>query len=190
VALLWVADARGEWWSAGGALGAAALKAFVQAALPEEAVKVVALAWLFRRLPPQAAAELTAAAAAVRGAAFGLGFAAVESVLYAAHGGVEVTLVRGFTAIPCHVFLGSVMAHYLARFYGDAPRDRSALVKAFFVPLVLHGLYDYPLMVEVKGDARDGLTSLVLAGLVLALLAAWTRVLLTAGSASSRPRLP
>ena len=78
--------------------------------------------------------------------AISLGFAAVENVMYVLKGGMQVGIIRAFTAVPAHAFFGIVMGYYfgLARF---VPGARSAnLSKAFVIPWLLHGLYDFLLL--------------------------------------------
>ena len=47
------------------------------------------------------------------------------------------------------------------------------------MPLLLHGLYDYPLMTTTGPDLAQSTACMVLSVMVLLLLAAWTRSLLT-----------
>lgn len=75
-----------------------------------------------------------------------LGFAAVENILYVYQGGIQVGLLRAFTAVPAHAFFGMLMGYYfgLARF---VPGHRLInLTKAFVIPWLLHGLYDFILL--------------------------------------------
>jgi len=150
-------------------LAEALLAAFIQAALPEESVKLLVMLWLCRQVA-------SGRAAVTSGVAFGLGFAFVENLIYAAHGGWVASLIRLVSAVPCHAFLGAVMAYYVAR--ALAQPSPAALIKAWLVPLLLHGLYDLPLMIAVDG-LRASAQAALLTGLVLALLATWTRFLLT-----------
>ncbi|MCY0877089.1 MAG: PrsW family glutamic-type intramembrane protease [Firmicutes bacterium] len=70
--------------------------------------------------------------------AIGLGFAAVENVLYVTSSGITTAFVRAFTAVPGHALFGVVMGSAFARakFYGGSYR------KAFWLPAILHGTYD------------------------------------------------
>lgn len=70
--------------------------------------------------------------------AIGLGFAAVENVLYVTSSGLSTAFVRAFTAVPGHALFGVVMGSAFARakfFHGSYP-------KAFWLPAILHGTYD------------------------------------------------
>lgn len=78
-----------------------------------------------------------------------LGFAAIENVMYVVQSGYQTALVRALTAVPAHALFGITMGYYLgiARMYEEL---RGAyLRKAILVPILLHGLYDFILMVEV-----------------------------------------
>lgn len=78
-----------------------------------------------------------------------LGFAAVENVLYVLDGGYHTAIVRAITAVPAHALFGVTMGYYLgiARMYSEIRKEY--LRKALLIPIVLHGIYDFILMVEV-----------------------------------------
>ncbi|HPT15275.1 MAG TPA: PrsW family glutamic-type intramembrane protease [Bacteroidales bacterium] len=75
--------------------------------------------------------------------AVSLGFAALENVLYVFRGGMQVGLLRAFTAVPAHAFFGMIMGYYfgLARFVQGAKSKN--LLKAIALPWFFHGLYDF-----------------------------------------------
>lgn len=80
-----------------------------------------------------------------------LGFAAVENVLYVLNYGETVGYSRAILSVPGHALFGVTMGFYfgLARFY---PKSRSILlIKAFVYPVLLHGIFDFILML---GDMR------------------------------------
>jgi RsiW-degrading membrane proteinase PrsW (M82 family) len=75
-----------------------------------------------------------------------LGFAGVENILYVTDGGMSVGVTRAFTAIPAHALFGVLMGYHfgLARFY---PKERTErLILALFIPILVHGIYDFILM--------------------------------------------
>jgi len=78
-----------------------------------------------------------------------LGFAGVENVLYVIDGGMQTALMRALTAVPAHAIFGITMGHYLgiARIYKELKGPY--LARALLVPILLHGIYDFILMVEV-----------------------------------------
>ena len=76
-----------------------------------------------------------------------LGFAAIENLFYVfSDNSMQVGILRAFTAVPGHTIFGIVMGFYLglARF---STQDRGKwLLKAFTIPWLLHGIYDFMLM--------------------------------------------
>lgn len=158
------------------------LRAFLHAALPEEAAKCAALLYCLRR----SAAGVKPLHAMALGALVGLGFAGVETVVYGFRAGAPAASLRVFTAIPCHLFLGVLSGYYCWAARQSAVAVNAA--KALLLPVLLHGLYDLPLMaasmaVESPGGAAAvpaGLFehALLLSAMVLFLLAAWARYFL------------
>ncbi len=82
-------------------------------------------------------------------------------------------MVRAFTAVPAHAFLGALMGCYAGRArLARAGRGRW-LVLALAVPTLLHGLYDFPLLAWERagaGGAPPDAAILGLAGLVPAIV--------------------
>lgn len=77
-----------------------------------------------------------------------LGFAAIENLFYVFSNvnSTQVGLLRAFTAVPGHTIFGIVMGFYLglARF---SERNRNKwLIRAFTIPWLLHGIYDFLIM--------------------------------------------
>jgi len=76
-----------------------------------------------------------------------LGFAAIENLFYVfSNNSMQVGILRAFTAVPGHTIFGIVMGFYLglARF---SEKDRGKwLLRAFIVPFLLHGVYDFLIM--------------------------------------------
>jgi len=76
-----------------------------------------------------------------------LGFATIENLFYVfSENSLQVGLVRAFTAVPGHTIFGIVMGFYLgmARFISNG--SGKWLLRAFLVPWLLHGLYDFMIM--------------------------------------------
>ena len=119
-----------------------AYDAFVVAAFTEEIFKFTALYILFWK-NPNFNEKFDGLVYAVF---ISLGFAGFENVLYVLRGGVQVGWVRAFTAVPFHALDGVVMGYYfgLAKFI-PAFKDRY-LKLSFFMPFLLHGIYDLILM--------------------------------------------
>lgn len=122
---------------------AALVRAFFGAAIPEEALKLAVLVWYCRRKDDfdEPMDGL------VYGATVSLGFATLENVLYVLDGGLGVALLRAFTAVPAHAAFGAVMGFYIGLAHFLPHRRRRYLWLAFLVPVLLHGLYDYPPMI-------------------------------------------
>jgi protease PrsW len=117
-------------------------EAFMMAAIPEELFKfLVVRFYCVRHREFDEPMD-----GIVYGAAASLGFASLENILYVTQGGLGVALMRAITAVPNHAFLGALMGYYLgqARFSPQTARQSTRL--ALLVPILLHGLYDYPLL--------------------------------------------
>lgn len=75
--------------------------------------------------------------------AISLGFASVENVLYLLTNGIEYGFSRAFFPVSSHALFGVIMGYY----FGKAKiRDSSTnynLALAFFIPFVLHGIYNF-----------------------------------------------
>lgn len=93
----------------------------------------------------------------VYGATASLGFATLENVLYVSDGGLHVAILRAFLAVPGHAFLGAIMGYYVSRAKFTGGDRRPLLVRALAIPILLHGLYDTPLLAGdcSGGDASD-----------------------------------
>jgi RsiW-degrading membrane proteinase PrsW (M82 family) len=76
-----------------------------------------------------------------------LGFAAIENLFYVfSNNSMQVGLLRAFTAVPGHTIFGVVMGFYLGLARFDPLSRRKWLLRAFMVPWLLHGVYDFLLM--------------------------------------------
>lgn len=144
------------------------VRAFVQAAIPEETSKLLAMTCLLAVLRRRVK-QVTPRSALVTGVAVGLGFALVESlirvievvVMVDGASAMLVGFLRIHTALPLHVGLGALSACYVGM---------GAFSRAWMIPVVLHGLYDVAIFEASRGG---GLFSLVLGYTVLALLIWW-----------------
>ena len=80
-----------------------------------------------------------------------LGFAAVENVLYVLTNGFATAVVRAIFSIPGHAMFGVVMGSCLGaakwmESHRQLEQAASLRKKAFLLPAVLHGLYDFLLV--------------------------------------------
>lgn len=124
--------------------GEAFAGAFIGAAIPEEVVKFLLLYFIVREHKDcDSGGDLFCAAMLI-----GLGFAGLENVLYLLGSGehwFNLGVMRGLLAVPAHTVFGCVMGMFAARtFRGQAPTLNWSL--ALIIPVMAHGLYDFPLM--------------------------------------------
>jgi RsiW-degrading membrane proteinase PrsW (M82 family) len=128
-----------------GQIGTAAYHAFVVAGTTEEAFKFLVLYLLIWKSP-----SFNEQFDGIVYAVFvSLGFAAVENVIYVMEGGMQTAMLRALTAVPAHALFGITMGYYLgiARRYQEL--RSSYLIRALLYPILLHGIYDFILMVEI-----------------------------------------
>jgi len=64
-------------------------------------------------------------------------------------GGVKIAIVRALTAVPAHAFFGITMGYYFGIAHMYTEIRKAYLLKAILIPILLHGIYDFILMVEV-----------------------------------------
>ncbi len=76
-----------------------------------------------------------------------LGFATLENILYVLNSGVETGIFRAFTSVPTHAFLGIIMGSYMGKAkFADKLQKNKFLWLSIFVPLLLHGIFDFVLL--------------------------------------------
>lgn len=157
-----------------------AYAAFLLAAVPEELAK-----YLFLRRHIRSHHCDEPMDGLLYGALVSLGFAAVENVLYVLQGGFWTGAFRAVTAVPMHASCGALMGLALARgkLFGAGPGR--GLLPALTVPIVIHGLYDWPLLALHDRDAVDGVELLAAFGGSFAVLA-WSVVRVRRHSAALR----
>ncbi|MBI5261671.1 MAG: PrsW family intramembrane metalloprotease [Bradyrhizobium sp.] len=134
---------------------AQAMRSIFGVALPEEAVKVIAIVVISARRKPSA----DPMDPVVYGAAVGLGFAAYENLAYLVqHAEMwrSLAALRSVLTVPFHGALGIIAGAYLAlgrsgtalgahRHNRDWARLSSRLLM-FMAPLALHSAFDFPLL--------------------------------------------
>lgn len=78
-----------------------------------------------------------------------LGFATTENIGYVLFSGFHTAFVRSLTAVPAHALFGVIMGYYFgkARFASEN-KSIKYLTLAFFVPIILHGIYDFILFAQ------------------------------------------
>ena len=78
----------------------------------------------------------------------GMGFATFENLLYVQAGGLEVAILRMFTAVPAHAAFGVIMGYYVGLAKFDYANRNTLLLKGLLWAVLLHGAYDFFLMLN------------------------------------------
>jgi RsiW-degrading membrane proteinase PrsW (M82 family) len=76
----------------------------------------------------------------------GMGFATLENLYFVMDGGWKVGILRMFTAIPAHAVFGVVMGYYVGKAKYVPHKNLENSLKAIFVTIFLHGIYNYLLL--------------------------------------------
>ena len=93
-----------------------------------------------------------------------LGFATIENILYVFDDGIGVAIMRMFTSVPGHVCFAIVMGYFYSKARlsinrGDMVSCKKYKRKAFSISILLHGCYDFLIMMDSE-TAGDGITTL------------------------------
>lgn len=113
--------------------------AFLVAAIPEEGFKLLAL-WLLLRKNPYFDEHIDGIVYAV---SIGLGFAAVENIIYLLEDESWMTtaIVRSLLAVPGHYAFAVLMGFYYSLYcFVDHSKKNAACI--LMVPVIIHGIYD------------------------------------------------
>lgn len=95
-----------------------------------------------------------------------MGFAAVENIMYVSQGGIEVALLRAFTAIPAHATFGIIMGYYMGKAKFSKHKIKWNLI-GLSVAVLFHGAYDFFLFIGfIPGISIGAFVSLIV-GVVL-----------------------
>jgi len=99
----------------------------------------------------------------VYGVVASLGFATFENILYVFDGGLSVAVSRAFSAVPFHAFAGAILGYYVGQAKFRPEEKWLLIVKGYGAVMLLHGLYDFPLLtlMAVKTASSGGLLGLV-----------------------------
>lgn len=146
------------------------LDAFFSAAIPEEFFKFLVLT-LYCSRHKEFNEPMDGI---VYGVAASLGFATLENVMYVSGGGLGLAILRGFTAVPGHAFTGAIMGYYVGQARFASTGRARWMIAGYFVPMILHGLYDLPLLTLQKFSMRgiqpsDFEQVVMLGGVIMAL---------------------
>jgi protease PrsW len=76
-----------------------------------------------------------------------MGFAQIENIMYVMDGGLGTAVLRAVLSVPGHGFFAVLMGYHfsLAKFHEGVER-RNYILKAIFLPILFHGLYDFSIM--------------------------------------------
>ena len=89
----------------------------------------------------------------IYGVTVALGFAVLENIFYVLDRGWTVALSRAFTAVPMHACLGALLGYYVGQAH-RRPGRLGDLAYGLLVVVLLHGLYDFPLLMLRELDLR------------------------------------
>ena len=136
------------------------IQAFIVAALPEESFKLLAL-WLVLRKNPFFDEHFDGIVYAV---CVGLGFAAIENVLYIVgeeENWVGVAISRALLSVPGHYAFAVLMGYYYS-VYHFVDRSPKIALCILAVPVFAHGIYDAIAMSGTVSPAIGGLSFFIL----------------------------
>lgn len=135
------------------------IMAFFVAAIPEESFKLLAL-WLILRKNPFFDEHFDGIVYAV---CIGLGFAAMENVLYVFNDEewVTVAIGRALLAVPGHYAFAILMGFYYS-IYHFVDKSPKIAVCVLLVPVLAHGIYDSLAMSSIVDPSIGGISVLVL----------------------------
>ena len=89
----------------------------------------------------------------VYGVAASLGFAAYENIEYVLYAlkepSFEIATIRAYTAVPLHALCGIMMGFLITQSIFEKNNNYLNLVLALFIPVGIHGLYNYSLSSSV-----------------------------------------
>jgi protease PrsW len=95
-----------------------------------------------------------------------MGFAAVENIMYVFQGGLEVALLRAFTAIPAHAAFGVLMGYYIGKAKFSTHKTKWNLI-GLSTAILFHGTYDFFLFIDFIPGVFIGTFVSLLIGIVL-----------------------
>ncbi|MEI6816687.1 MAG: PrsW family glutamic-type intramembrane protease [Bacteroidota bacterium] len=99
-----------------------------------------------------------------------LGFATIENLHYVLKGGIDVALLRMFTAVPAHATFGVLMGYFtgLAKFRNH---KKSYLLLGLLVATLFHGTYDFFLLLQIIPGLYLGAIISLVAGILFSIKA-------------------
>lgn len=124
-----------------------AMDAFIVTALVEEGLKYITLKKLTWNVPDF---DYTFDAI-VYSVSVSMGFAIIENIAYVLSNGVGNALIRALISVPGHAVFAVYMGYYYGRaklsdIVGNSKEKKVLLKKALWVPVFLHGFFDFCLL--------------------------------------------
>ena len=119
----------------------AVLASFINAAFPEEVLKLAALSILVKRC--KHFDEMFDGI--VYAVCIGMGFAGVENILYllgAEDEWMTVGISRALLAVPMHYFFAIIMGTFFSLGWFDEKNRKAYMTAALALPILVHGAYD------------------------------------------------
>ncbi len=77
-----------------------------------------------------------------------LGFAAIENIMYVFQFGAQTGYFRAIISVPAHAIFGTAMGYNFAMAKFVPQQQNRHMTRAFLIPLILHGFFDFILMLE------------------------------------------
>lgn len=136
--------------------------AFVWAAVPEEAAKLLML-WFVLRSNPYFDERMDGIVYAV---CVGLGFAAVENVMYLYSGladgsWMSIGISRALFAVPGHFLFAVMMGYYYSLYHFRIRRNFVTRCMVLLAPVLAHGVYD-GILFSMRGNSALSAVGMIL----------------------------
>lgn len=95
-----------------------------------------------------------------------MGFAFIENIFYVFEGGMNVALIRAFTAIPAHATFGIIMGYFMGKAkFAENPAKWNLI--GLSMAILFHGAYDFFLFINfIPGISIGAFISLII-GIIL-----------------------
>lgn len=81
-----------------------------------------------------------------------LGFATIENILYTLAGGIFTGILRALTTVPAHAFFAITSGYFLSLAKREIKiskiKSNLLLLYSLFIPFLLHGFYDFCLLMD------------------------------------------
>lgn len=132
--------------------------AFLLAAIPEELAKFFML-WLLLRKNPFFDEHFDGIVYTV---CIGLGFAALENIIYLLGGikdwsWVGIGITRAFVSVPAHYFFAILMGYYYSIYHFGKGRSAKTKSMILVAPILAHGIFDSILFSMQTNESLSGL---------------------------------